>query len=91
MLKIKAEDVDEVGNALGDAEETEFTFLLMPVASYSILSEQAGVEGCSVGEVLQKAIMQYLQFANGMGQPEIERSEPAPEPDMVLRRNRRRP
>lgn len=91
MIKINAEAVDEIGSALGDADETEFTFLLMPVVSYSVLSEQAGKEGCSVGEVLQKAIMQYLQAANGMGQQEVERSEPAPEPDMVLRRNKRRP
>jgi hypothetical protein len=91
MIKIKADAIDEAGSALGDAEETEFTFLLMPVLSYSVLSEQASKEGCAVGEVLQKAIMQYLQAANGIGQQEVERSEPIPEPDMVLRRNKRRP
>jgi hypothetical protein len=89
-MKIKADPVDEIGAALGDADETEFTFLLMPVMTYSIISEQAGREGCSVGEVLQKAVLQYLQSANGMDRQADERTEPHPEPDMVIRRNKGR-
>ena len=89
-MKLKAEAVDEAGAALGDAEETEFTFLLVPVMTYSIIAEQAGKEGCAVGEVLQKALLQYLQAANGMDQQTDERAEPHPEPDMVIRRNKRR-
>jgi hypothetical protein len=89
-MKVKAELVDdEAAAALGDAPETEFTFLLCPVMTYSILSEQAQMEGCSVGEVLQKALLQYLRAARGMDQPASEMSEPRPEPDMVIRRKKR--
>ena len=90
-MKVKAEAAgDEASAALGDARETEFTFLITPVETYSVLSEQARMEGCSVGEVLQKAVMQYLRAAHGMDQQSAEASEPArPEPDMVVRRKKR--
>lgn len=90
-MKIKAEAVDEIGNALGEAEETEFTFLITPVQTYSILAVQAQREGCSVGEVLQKAVVQYLRSVHDGGRRVEERSEPMPEPDMVIRRRKRRP
>jgi len=89
-MKVKADPIDEIGNALGDAQETEFTFLLMPVVTYSILSQFAREEGCSVGEVLQKAVLQYLQSASRSDHKPVDRSEPRPEPDMVMRRNKGR-
>ena len=89
-MKVKADPIDEIGNALGDAPETEFTFLLMPVATYSVLSQFAREEGCSVGEVLQKAVLQYLQSASRSGHESVDRSEARPEPDMVMRRNKGR-
>jgi len=88
-MKVKAELTNQATMALGDAPETEFTFLLAPVMTYSILSEQAQLEGCSVGEVLQKAVIQYLRAAHGMDQSGAEMSEPRPEPDMVIRRKKR--
>lgn len=90
-MKIKAEAVgNDASLALGDARETEFTFLITPVETYSILAEQARMEGCSVGEVLQKAVMQYLRAAHGVDQGIAETIEPArPEPDMVVRRKKR--
>jgi len=89
-MKVKADSIDEIGNALGDAPETEFTFLLMPVATYSLLSVFARKEQCSVGEVLQKALLQYVQSADRSVQEAVDRSEPRPEPDMVIRRNKGR-
>jgi hypothetical protein len=88
-MKVKADPTDEASMALGDAPETEFTFLLCPVMTYSIMSEQAQSEGCSVGEVLQKALLQYLRAAHGVDQPTAEISEPRPEPDVVIRRKKR--
>lgn len=84
----KPEINDEIANALGDAGETEFTFLIMPVATYSVLVEQARSENTSVGSVLQKAVLQYLRSANGMDQQEVERSAQLPEPDLVIRRKK---
>ena len=90
-MKVKAEAVDEAGVALGDTEETEFTFLITPVQTYSILSEQAQLEGCSVGEILQKAVVQYFRSIHDTERKAETRSENMPEPDMVIRRKKRRP
>ena len=88
-MKVRADPIDEAGQALGDAGETEFTFLITPVQVYSILAEQAAKEGCSVGEVLQKAVLQYLRAAYGMDRQIDDISKQMPEPDMVIRRKKR--
>ena len=88
-MKVRAEVKDDAADALGEAQEQEFTFLLMPVATYSILADQAAKEGTSVGAVLQKALLQYLRAANGVDQQEQQMPANRPEPDMVIRRKKR--
>ena len=89
-MKVSAESVHNAVDALGDAPETEFTFLLAPVSTYAILAEQAGLEGCSVGEVLQKAVLQYLRAAHGMDQRIADNGrDMKPKPDVVIRRKKR--
>ena len=88
-MKVKVDPVDDAADALGDAPETEFTFLLMPVDTYSILAAQAMQEQTSVGMVLQKAVLQYLRSANGVDQQVADRPAQMPEPDMVIRRKKR--
>ena len=89
-MKVKAESVGDIQDSLGEAGETEFTFLLCPVETYAILSEQARSEGCSVGVVLQKAVLQYLRAAHGADQRNVgQPSGMGPEPDLVIRRKKR--
>lgn len=89
MERIRPELKNEVSNSLGDAPEEEYTFLLVPVAVYSLVSQVARRDGCSVGEVFQKALLQYLQAAESKGQQPQDRQQPArPEPAITVRKRR---
>jgi hypothetical protein len=89
MDRIRPEPKNEAAAALGDAPEEEYTFLLVPVAVYSLVSQQARKEGCSVGEVFQKSLLQYLQAAESQGRKPAEHQQPdRPEPAITIRRKR---
>lgn len=87
MDRIRPELKNEAETALGDAPEEEYTFLLVPVGVYSLVSKTARQEGCSVGEVFQKALLQYLQ-ATQAGEKKAVDSPPRPTPTMVVKRKR---
>ena len=88
MDRIRPEPKNDAVHALGDAPEEEYTFLLVPVAVYSLVSQQARKEGCSVGEVFQRSLLQYLRAAESVGvRPEEQRPE-RPAPDIAVRRKR---
>jgi hypothetical protein len=63
MKRVEATPLKQAEEALGPGGETEFTFLLVPVSVYEILSRHARAEDCSVGAVFQRAVMQYLRAA----------------------------
>lgn len=82
-MKVKAESIRDVSTELGDAPEEEYTFLLVPVVVYSMVSQRARAEGCSTGEVFQKAILKYLHaaeegdFIGSAERQPLNRPEPA--------------
>ena len=85
--RIRSEPKDDIATALGDAPEEEYTFLLVPVAVYSLVSQQARKEGCSVGEVFQKSLMRYMQPAEAAERrQEPKRMAPRVAPSIVVRR-----
>lgn len=89
MERIRPELKNEVSNALGDAPEEEYTFLLVPVAVYSLVSQVARREGCSVGEVFQRSLLQYLQAVDSKGQSPQDRPQPErPAPAITVRKRR---
>lgn len=88
MERIRPEPKNDAVVALGDAPEQEFTFLLVPVAVYSLVSQIARAQGCSVGEVFQKALLQYVQAAEAAVDKPSDRQATRPEPDLVVKRKR---
>jgi hypothetical protein len=88
MNRIRPEPKNDISHALGDAPEEEYTFLLVPVAVYSLVSQLARKEGCSVGEVFQRSLLQYLQAAESSGGRPAEQRQDRPEPDIAVRRKR---
>ena len=89
MTKVNAEPKNDAIAAFGDAPEEEYTFLLVPVAVYAVCSQQARREQISVGEVFQKAVLQYLQAAETESNRPPERPKPTrPEPAIVVGRKR---
>jgi hypothetical protein len=88
MDRIRPEPKNDAALALGDAPEEEYTFLLVPVAVYSLVSQQARKEGCSVGEVFQRSLLQYLQAAESAGSRSAEQRPSRPAPDIAVRRKR---
>jgi len=87
MARIKPDPVQEAESVLGAPGEGEFTFLLVPVEAYSMVSQLAREQGCSVGEVFQKALMQYIRSA--VGGEAVDEQPPRPEPDIVVRKRSR--
>jgi len=87
MTKVKSVLKNDASYALGDAPEEEYTFLLVPVAVYSLLSQQARQEDCSVGELFQRAIVQYLQPSGSYSQS-VDNQQPRSAPDIAIRRKK---
>lgn len=87
MNRVTATPKRDISMELGDAPEEEYTFLLVPVAAYSLVSQIARRDGCSVGEVFQKALLQYLHNAEVDSNPEAHRPARA-EPAIVVKRRR---
>jgi hypothetical protein len=88
MDRIRPEPKNDPAVALGDAPEEEYTFLLVPVAVYSLVSQLARREGCSVGEVFQRSLLQYLQAADSASSRSVEKIPDRPAPDIAVRRKR---
>ena len=89
MDRIRPEPKNDAVHALGDAPEEEYTFLLVPVAVYSLVSQQARKEGCSVGEVFQRSLLQDLRAAESSGVSRSAEHRPErPAPDIAVRRKR---
>lgn len=89
-MKVKAIPTVEAEAALGPADEQDFTFLLVPMATYQVVHEQARKEGCGVAEVFQRAILQYLRSANDVEEEKpISVAASLPEPAIVVRRKSR--
>lgn len=88
MERIRPEPKNDVVAALGDAPEEEYTFLLVPVAVYALVSQLARREGCSVGEVFQRSLLQYLQAAETAERRPPEQHVSRPAPDIAVRRKR---
>lgn len=89
MNRIRPEPKDEAAAAFGDAPEEEYTFLLVPVAVYAVVSQQARKEQISTGEVFQKAVLQYLQAAEMASRPVERPRMDRPEPTIVVGKRRR--
>ena len=88
MDRIRPEPKNDAALSFGDAPEEEYTFLLVPVAVYSLVSQLARKEGCSVGEVFQRSLLQYLQAAESAGSRSVEQKPDRPAPDIAVRRKR---
>ena len=54
-MRLRGEPIDDGGEVLGGTEETEFTFLLVPVRTCELVHEVAEKKGISVAEVFQRA------------------------------------
>ena len=52
-MRLRGEPIDDGGEVLGGTEETEFTFLLVPVRTFELDHEVAEKRGMSVAEVFQ--------------------------------------
>jgi hypothetical protein len=85
--KVRGEPKNDAITAFGMSPEEEYTFLLVPVAVYSLVSEVARREGCSVGEVFQRSLLQYLQAAEAPRERAPEQPS-RPAPDIALKRRR---
>jgi hypothetical protein len=88
MERIRPEPKDDAAIALGDAPEEEYTFLLVPVGVYSLVSQIARQQGCSVGEVFQKSLLAYVHAAETAGTKSPERQPERQAPDLVVKRKR---
>lgn len=89
MQRIRPELKNDPATALGDAPEEEYTFLLVPVAVYSIVSQQAKKEQCSVGEIFQKSLLYYMQSVENAEKRQQESNQIKADPDIVVSRRRR--
>jgi hypothetical protein len=88
MDRIRPEPKHDAVTALGDAPEEEYTFLLVPVGVYSLVSQIARTQGCSVGEVFQRSLLAYVQAAETAGNRSPDRQPDRPAPDLVVKRKR---
>ena len=88
----KSPELEEAEAVLGSAPEVEFTFLLIPMNTYAIALEAARKENCSVVEVFQRSLLQYLQSVfNEDAQQDASshgHSIRVPEPTFVMRPRR---
>jgi len=88
-MKIQSELKNDPAQAFGDAPEEEYTFLLVPVAVYSMVSQIARRDQCSVGEVFQRALLQYVQAADSAAKrPQDRQQMGRPEPAIVVKKRR---
>lgn len=88
MERIRPEPKNDAVAAFGDAPEEEYTFLLVPIGVYALVSQISRVQGCSVGEVFQKALLAYVQAAETAGAKSVDRQPDRSEPDLVVKRKR---
>lgn len=88
-MKVRGKAKEDPEAVLGPADEQEFTFLLVPVATYQIIHEQARKEGTTVAEVFQKAVLQYLRRANDEQAKPQPQAANIPKPAIVVRRKGR--
>ena len=87
MERIRPEPKNDAATALGDAPEEEYTFLLVPVGVYTLVSQVARQQGCSVGEVFQRSLLAYVQAAETAGKAP-DRQPERQAPDLVVKRKR---
>lgn len=84
-MKVKGDPYREAEQALGPSGELEMTMLLVPMSTYRLVHDQAQKESCTVGQLFEKAILQYLRIANEAG-GRVEEKRAKPKPVAVLRR-----
>jgi len=89
-MRVRGEPVGDPDGVLGEAPETEFAFLLVPMATYEIAMQAARKENISVADVFQKALLGYLRnvFEVDNDAEEEHRGPNRPEPAIVLRKRR---
>lgn len=92
-MKVDPRPLKQAEEALGPTEEQDFTFMLVPVALYRVLSEHSRKEGCSVGQVFQRALMQYLlpkteDDGSTQDDRDVQRPEDAPARAVIVKRKR---
>ena len=63
-MKIKGDLLNEASQVLGEANETEFTILILPVTTYQMIAAQAKEEGSTAARVFEKAVLQYLRLGD---------------------------
>lgn len=83
-MRVKSSPLEEAERILGKGGEAELTFVMVPMDTYGLLSERARKDGCTVGEVFQRAILQYLKPAPIQKPEDFSRPKPA---IMVKRKN----
>jgi hypothetical protein len=91
-MKVEAKELKRAEEVLGPAGETEFTFMLVPVELYRVLSEHSREQGCSVGQVFQRAVLQYLRRideadSSKQEAKDVQRSD-APARAVIVKRGR---
>lgn len=62
-MKYHGDDEADISELFGDSEETEFTFLLLPVKTYKIIKEIASMEKRSAADVFETALINYVKAA----------------------------
>ena len=93
-MKIRAEpnEPEDIGPFSGIPWQ-DFGFLLIPMQTYRRIAEVAKQQGCTVGTVFERALLQYLRSAeegdSNQSAQEEEESAPRRRPDIVVRRRRR--
>lgn len=86
---MKGEPLKEASQILGEAGESEFTFLLIPAATYRMIADRAKEEGRTAAQVFQKALLQYLQPAEPIkASDQVPGSDQRPAPALVFKRKR---
>lgn len=74
---------------LGPAGNVEFVPLLIPMRTYQTISEQAKELGCTVAEVFERAISEYLKSVDSNEVVvEAPRAAPVTPPQIVIKRRR---
>lgn len=88
-MKLKGDPINESMQTLGEANEQEFTFLLLPIKTYKMIADKAKQEGCTAAQVFEKAVLQYLREGDQAGKTEsVVEKLPRIEPAMVFRRSK---
>lgn len=86
-MRLSGEPLADAEDIFGEAEETEFTFLLVPVSVYELTYQVAKDQGISVGSLFQKALLQYLRGAVGVDETP-QPPQPSIQPDFVVKKRR---